>query len=253
MPEELDYDDLTRRLTTSAAAVRARPDAPTVLAKAIAEHRRRSSWAVMTAAAAVIVVAVSGSVWATRDSGGSIPVSGAPRTDSPTGTPEASQPAYLFHSIVGGRSRGGEIRYHLVPGERMNAQFEWWPQVTSGPGPYLAGVSIENFKTTTDCADLVPGTSSCEGRSGGDQVARFEISGAAAFRDPIHRAAPITDTAEGSTIRGVTYFHADGLAVTAFVCDCSPRNNTLSPHPPLTEAELEQIAVDDLWIEGRFN
>lgn len=253
MSEELDFEDLTRRLTASASAVRASPDAPTVLAQAIHQHRRRSTWAVMAAAAAVVAVAATTSVWVTRDTGDAIPATDAPTAESPTGTPEASQPAYLFHSIVGGRSRGGEIRYHLVPGERMNSQFEWWPQAQGGPGPYLGGVSIENFTATTTCSDLIPGSTSCDARAGGDQVATFEIASEEAFRDPIHQAAPVQDPAEDSTIRGVTYFHADGLAVTAFVCDCTARNNTLATSPPLTYAELEQIAVDDLWIEGRFN
>lgn len=248
MADERDYDDLVGRLSAGGGSIRPRPDAPAVLGRAIARDRlrRRTRVVVLSAAAAVVAVAATASLLVNL--GGSDPSTPGPATaSSDTPAPpvvDASRPAALFQQSAGGRARGGAIRYHLVPGERMNSQFEWWPEEAGGPGPYLAGVAIETY---TD--DDVACGAQCGTRAGGVRVASYEMALGDAFFDPLHRAARFAGDANPSAVvRGVTYYHPDGLAVSVFVCNCGVGGAASADTPPLTTDQLEVVASDDLWV-----
>lgn len=253
MADERDYDDLAERLTAGGRSIRPRPDAPAVLGHAIVRDRlrRRTRAVVLSAAAAVVAVAATASALVTlggSDSPGPTPSTSTASTAAtdPTDGPvvDASRPASLFQQDAGGRSRGNTIRYHLVPGERMNAQFEWWPEESGGPGPYLAGVAVENYaESDVDCG------ATCSTHDDGVRVTSYELPLSEAFLDPLHRAAPFEGEADpAAVVRGVTYFYPDGIAVSAFVCTCGTDGTATTDAPPLTTDQLELVAADELWI-----
>ncbi|MDO9455594.1 hypothetical protein [Nocardioides sp.] len=255
--DDLDGPDaaLLDRLRTGVSGIQPRHDALAVVRHHVGRRRRRRRVVAVVAsvAAAAVVVPVALLALQLQGDDGGVPPADGPTTGA--AVLDGTRPVAFFVDNAGGRARGQQTTYRAAAGERYYARFLWWPEA-DGRYPVFAGAAVAYVEGDADaaCAALVAedeaagATSTCETTATGE-VARIADTTAGAVSIDAANGRGKLDTGDpDDQVRAVTVFRDDGWAVSLVLCECSAWDGPDLDDPPLSGAELADIAAVEAWV-----
>lgn len=257
MPESHDdltdvtgYDDVLARVAGASSGISAHPGAGAAVRGALGRRRRRRAIA-GSAGAVVAVAAVAGTLFVATDLAQRDDTTPAAQPTS-TGAVGAGlfRPAGFFEDLAGGVAVPRITRNHPDKHVVLTTRFTW----ASDAAPddlYLAALAIEGYRRSADaaCAALAGGQVECETQDDGTVVGRYVVPADGAFIAPVRRVAPLRFDGSDAAMRGVTYFGADGRAISVTLCNCSEEGDVLADEAPVSDETLVAFVTDGSWAK----
>ena len=162
------------------------------------------------------------------------------------------RPAGFFQDLAGGVAVPTITRHHVAKGINLTARFDWTP--TAAPSAYLGSIARERYLGNAVVGVRRARRQQRDLRRAGRRTrwsARYTIPASRAYFAPVRRGAPIRfPGGTEPSVHGVTYFRADGLAISVLLCNCSAKGGVvLSDEVPVDEDALVRIVTDDSWVK----